>query len=129
MDRRTFTAEQIINKLREAEVLLSQGDSGGEASRKIVVTEQTYYRWRREYGGMRVEQARRLSRWCAIQLIDNVIREDFRWACTGIGEIYVRVPRINISAAGLYSYQSVSSECPIPSIIRLHIELPVYSHS
>ena len=61
MGRRTFTAEQIINKLREAEVLLSQGDSVGEASRKIGVTEQTYYRWRREYGGMRVEQARRLK--------------------------------------------------------------------
>ena len=57
MGRRTFTAEQIINKLREAEVLLSQGDTVGEASRKIGVTEQTYYRWRREYGGMRVEQA------------------------------------------------------------------------
>jgi len=61
MGRRTFTAEQIINKLREAEVLLSQGDIVGEASRKIGVTEQTYYRWRREYGGMRVEQARRLK--------------------------------------------------------------------
>lgn len=61
MGRRTFTPEQIINKLREAEVLLSQGDSVGEASRKIGVTEQTYYRWRREYGGMRLEQARRLK--------------------------------------------------------------------
>jgi len=61
MGRRTFSAEQIIGKLREAEVLLSQGDSVGEASRKIGVTEQTYYRWRKEYGGMRVEQARRLK--------------------------------------------------------------------
>jgi len=61
MDRKTYTAEQIINKLREAEVLLSQGATVGEASKKIGVTEQTYYRWRREYGGMRVEQARRLK--------------------------------------------------------------------
>ena len=61
MGRRTFTAEQIIGKLRQAEVLLSQGNSVGEASRKIGITEQTYYRWRREYGGMRVEQARRLK--------------------------------------------------------------------
>jgi len=61
MGRRTFTAEEVINKLREAEVLLSQGDSVGKASRRIGVTEQTYYRWRREYGGMRVEQARRLK--------------------------------------------------------------------
>ena len=61
MGRKTFTAEQIIGKLREAEVLLSQGDSVGEISRKLGVTEQTYYRWRKEYGGMRVEQTRRLK--------------------------------------------------------------------
>jgi transposase-like protein len=61
MGRRTFTAEQIIKKLREAEVHLSQGETVGEASRRIGVTEQTYYRWRREYGGMRIEQARRLK--------------------------------------------------------------------
>jgi len=59
--RRAFTPEQIINKLREAEVMLSQGETVGEASRRIGVTEHTYYRWRREYGGMRVEQARRLK--------------------------------------------------------------------
>ena len=61
MVRKGFTPEQIIHKLREAEVLLSQGNTVGEASRRIGVTEQTYYRWRREYGGMRVEQARRLK--------------------------------------------------------------------
>jgi len=61
MVRKAFKPEQIINKLREAEVLLSQGSTVGEASRKLGVTEQTYYRWRKEYGGMRVEQARRLQ--------------------------------------------------------------------
>jgi putative transposase len=61
MARKVFKPEQIINKLREAEVLLSQGSTVGEASRKLGVTEQTYYRWRKEYGGMRVEQARRLQ--------------------------------------------------------------------
>jgi putative transposase len=61
MGRKRHTAEQIIGKLREAEILLSQGGTVGEASRKIGVTEQTYYRWRKEYGGMRVEQARRLK--------------------------------------------------------------------
>jgi len=61
MAKKTYTPEQIINKLREAEVSLSQGSSIIEASRKIGVTEQTYYRWRKEYGGMRVEQARRLK--------------------------------------------------------------------
>ena len=61
MKRKTFTPEQIIGKLREAEVLLSQGQTVGAVSRKLEVTEQTYYRWRREYGGMQVEQARRLK--------------------------------------------------------------------
>ena len=61
MVRKTYTPEQIINKLREAEILLNQGVTIAEASRKIGVTEQTYYRWRREYGGMRIEQARRLK--------------------------------------------------------------------
>ncbi len=65
MARRSYTPERIVNKLREAEVLRSQGSTGGETARKIGVTDETYYRWRREYGGMRineVEQARNLSR-------------------------------------------------------------------
>ncbi len=61
MARRIYTPERIINKLRKAEVLLSQGSTVGEAARKIEVTEQTYYRWRREYGGMRIEQVKRLK--------------------------------------------------------------------
>jgi len=61
MVRKTYLPEQIINKLREAEILLNQGATIAEASRKIGVTEQTYYRWRREYGGLRIEQARKLK--------------------------------------------------------------------
>jgi len=61
MVRKSYTPEQIISKLREAEVLLSQGATVAEASKKISVTEQTYYRWRKEYGGMRIEQAKRLK--------------------------------------------------------------------
>ncbi|MBA7687625.1 IS3 family transposase ISDsp2 [subsurface metagenome] len=61
MAKKSYSPEQVINKLREAEILLNQGATVGEASRKIRVTEQTYYRWRREYGGMRVEQAKRLK--------------------------------------------------------------------
>ena len=57
MKKKGYTAEQIIGKLREAEVLLSQGSTVGEASRKLGVTEQTYYRWRREYGGTRIESS------------------------------------------------------------------------
>jgi transposase-like protein len=61
MAKRIYSPEQIINRLREAEILLNQGMTVGEASKKISVTEQTYYRWRKEYGGMRVEQAKRLK--------------------------------------------------------------------
>ena len=61
MVRKGYNPEQIIGKLREAEVLLSQGAAIAEASKKIGVTEQTYYRWRKEYGGMRIEQAKRLK--------------------------------------------------------------------
>ncbi len=61
MVRKNFTPEQIINKLREAEVHISQGIPIAEASRKIGVTEQTYYRWRKGYGGLRIEQAKKLK--------------------------------------------------------------------
>ncbi len=61
MARKLFTAEQIVNKLREADVLLSQGRTVAQAGKQIGVTEQTYYRWRREYGGMKTNQAKRLK--------------------------------------------------------------------
>ena len=55
-----FTAEQIIGKLREAEVGLAQGKTSPEVVRKLGVTEQRYYRWNREYGGVRTDQAKRI---------------------------------------------------------------------
>ena len=61
MIRKTYTPEQIISKLREVEILISQGATAMKASRKAGITEQTYYRWRREYGGMRVDQVRRFK--------------------------------------------------------------------
>jgi len=61
MSRKRFTVEQIINHLREAEVLLAQGKTVGEICRRIGVSERSYYRWRREYGGLKVDQARRLK--------------------------------------------------------------------
>ncbi len=56
-----YPPEKIIRKLREAEVLISQGMDALEASRQIGVSRQTFYRWRKEYGGMRVDQAKRLK--------------------------------------------------------------------
>ena len=61
MAKKRYGAEQIINRLREVEVMVSNGSTIGEASKKIGVTEQTYYRWRKQYGGMKVEQAKRLK--------------------------------------------------------------------
>ena len=60
MARQRHTAEEIINKLREAEVGLARGLAVPEVCRKVGVTEQTYYRWRKEYGGLTRDQARRL---------------------------------------------------------------------
>ena len=61
MKGKRYSVEQIIGKLREAEVLLSQGRTVKEVSRELGVTEQTYYRWRKEYGGLKLSQARRLK--------------------------------------------------------------------
>ncbi len=61
MGRKHYAAEQIIGMLWEAEVLQSQGMTIGEASRKLGISERTYYRWRREDGGMRVDQVKRLK--------------------------------------------------------------------
>ena len=61
MVRKGFTQEQIINKLREAGIHINQGICIAEASRKIGVTRQTYYRWRNEHGGLWIEQARKLK--------------------------------------------------------------------
>ncbi len=86
MVRKGYTPEQIINKLREAEIHINQGISIAEASQKIGITEQTYYRWRREYGGLRIEQVRklknlekenvRLKKLVADLLLDNAILKE-----------------------------------------------------
>ena len=61
MSRKRFSAQQIIGHHREAEVRLAQGQTVGEICRQIGISEQSYYRWRREYGGLKLDQARRLK--------------------------------------------------------------------
>lgn len=61
MPRKRHTAEQIILKLREAEVLQGKGQSVTEACRALGISDQTYYKWRREYGGLQVDQAKRFK--------------------------------------------------------------------
>ncbi len=61
MGRKRHTAEQIIGKLRTAEIELAKGLGTAEVVRKLGITEQTYYRWRTEYGGLRLDQAKRLK--------------------------------------------------------------------
>jgi len=61
MSRRGYTPEQIIGMLREAEVRLSQGEKTGTICRFLGISEQSYYRWRKEYGGLQVSQAKRLK--------------------------------------------------------------------
>lgn len=87
MGRKRFQPEEIIAKLREAEVLLAKGDTVGQVVRVLGVTEQTYYRWRKEYGGLTVDQAKRykemeqengrLKKLVADLSLDNAILKEF----------------------------------------------------
>ena len=61
MAKKRFQAEQIIGKLREAEVEISKGQTIAQIAKKLGITEQTYYRWRKEFGGLRTNQAKRLK--------------------------------------------------------------------
>ncbi len=86
MARKRHTAEQIIAKLREAELALAKDQPLVDVARKLEISEQTYYRWRKEYGGLRVEQAKRLKelekenarlkRLVADQALDNAILKE-----------------------------------------------------
>jgi len=86
MARKRFSPEQIIVKLREAEIIESKGLSQVEAAKKLGIAEQTLIRWRKEYGGLRVDQARRfkelekenirLKRWVADLSLDKAILKD-----------------------------------------------------
>ena len=59
MSRKRYTAEEIINKLHEADVLQSQGKTITEVARQLEISEMTYYKWRKEYGGLKIDQAKR----------------------------------------------------------------------
>lgn len=61
MPKRRYSSEEIIHKLREADVLLGQGKTVAEVARQLAITEQTYFRWRKVYGGLKVDQAKRLK--------------------------------------------------------------------
>ena len=86
MARKRFTAEQIIHKLREAEVIIAKGKLVPEACRQIGVTQQTFYRWRKEYGGLKLDQAKqfkhlerenaRLKKLVADLSLDNAILKE-----------------------------------------------------
>ncbi|MGB0288079.1 transposase [Aequoribacter sp.] len=86
MARKRFKPEQIIHMLREAEIKLASGSTVGEVCRSLGITEQTYYRWRKSYGGMQVSQAKklkalelenaRLKKLVADQALDKAILEE-----------------------------------------------------
>jgi transposase-like protein len=73
MGKRRQRPEQIISKLREAEVELARGMKVPEVCKKLGIAEYTYYRWRKEYGGLRLDQARRLKKLIAELSLDNAI--------------------------------------------------------
>ncbi|MFC1867355.1 transposase [Thermodesulfobacteriota bacterium] len=61
MSQKRYTPEKIISMLREAEILLAQDTTVGEISRQLAISEQTYYRWRKQYGGMKTSHAKRMK--------------------------------------------------------------------
>ena len=61
MPFKKHTPEELIGKLREAEIVLAQGGTTSDACRRLAISEQTYYRWRKEYGGLKMDQARRMK--------------------------------------------------------------------
>lgn len=61
MSKKRHTAEEIVTKLRESDVLLAKGQSIAEACRQLQISDQTYYKWRKEYGGLQVDQAKRFK--------------------------------------------------------------------
>jgi hypothetical protein len=61
VQRKKYTPEQIVSLLRQVEVAVASGKTTAQASKEALITEQTYYRWRKEYGGLQVDQARRLK--------------------------------------------------------------------
>ena len=86
MPKKSFTPEQIVTKLREIDVLTAQGHKTGAACKQAGISEQSYYRWRKEYGGMQVSRARklkdlerenaRLKKLIAEQALDKAILEE-----------------------------------------------------
>ena len=89
MPRKNYTIEQNISKLREAEVPFAQGQTAGKVCRSFNISEQTYYRWRKEYGGIRTDQVRRLKdlekenawlkkRVAELSLDNSILRETVR---------------------------------------------------
>lgn len=86
MARKRYSAEQIIEKLRIAEVETAKGVTIGQISKQLGISEQPYYKWRREYGGMRTDQAKRLKelerenarlkKLVADQALDNAILKE-----------------------------------------------------
>jgi putative transposase len=60
MAKQRYTTEEIIHKLREADVLIGQGQTIAQVTKQIGVTEQTYFRWRKSHGGLRIDQVKRL---------------------------------------------------------------------
>lgn len=86
MGRRHHSSEQIIRLLRQADVLLGQGQTIGEVCRELKISDATYYNWRRQYGGMQISQAKRLKdlekensrlkRAVADLTLDNLILKD-----------------------------------------------------
>jgi len=122
MSRKRHTPEQIIRKLREAEVELSKGLTTGDVVRKLGITEQTYYRWRKEYGGLRLDQAKRLKevdkensrlkKLLAEQALDGTSRQVAR----GVARLEIVLAEAVVRRVELGDVRGVGAERSVPAM-------------
>jgi putative transposase len=96
MSRKRFTAEKVIGKLREAEVSLAQGKKVGEVCRSLGISEQSYYRWHREYGGLKSSQAKRIK---------ELEREN---SCLKKSAADLTLDKLNLRGAGMLGARSTA---------------------
>ena len=133
--RKRYAAEEIISKLREAEVHLAQGETVGQVVRRLGVSEQTYYRWRREFGGMRVDQAKRLKelerenarlkRLVAEQALDNSILREVDLTPENRTRHRVRESvQVRVKGRGLSKRKRYAAEEIISKLREAEVHLP-----
>ena len=128
MSRKRYPSEQIISMLREAEVALAQGQSVGQACRTLGVSEHSYYRWRKEYGGLRTDQAKRLKDLekenGRLRKADEILNTEI---FSTLKEAKVLIERWRHHYNTIRPHSSLGYRPPAPETILPNVEGPTYA--